>query len=399
MVTDANGRELGRVADVVVGVGAGPPRARRLVVRRTHERREAPWDAVLDLEGRGVEVRTGTTLVPEAPLADDELLLRRDVLDVQVFDLGGRALSRVADVRLSRSDGGHAISEVELGASGVLRRLGLRRVAGRFNPTIVDWSDVHLLSGRGHGLMLGPIVGGIGRLESGAVADMIGRIPVARGARMIEALPVDRAADALGRAGPRLGGAIVAALAPERAGRIVGSMPSDDATAVLRHVTPDERRQVLDRVPSQRARILERLLERRPRTAGGLMNPEVLVLLPGEGAAELLARVGREPPALDALLTVFATDPAGRVVGAVQPRALLAGDVTPWPVPVLPVDTPLDRVIDCFAVNDVLALPVTDSDGRLLGAVAVDDVLEELLAERLPGARRRSPVRLGRRSR
>jgi len=46
-------------------------------------------------------------------------------------------------------------------------------------------------------------------------------------------------------------------------------------------------------------------------------------------------------------------------------------------------------VIDVFAVEDVLALAVIDADGRIVGAVAIDDVLEELLVERLPQHRRR----------
>jgi Mg/Co/Ni transporter MgtE len=58
-------------------------------------------------------------------------------------------------------------------------------------------------------------------------------------------------------------------------------------------------------------------------------------------------------------------------------------------VPVLRLDTPLDEVIDVFAVEDVLAVPVVDADGRPVGAVAIDDVLEELLVERLPQHRRR----------
>ena len=51
------------------------------------------------------------------------------------------------------------------------------------------------------------------------------------------------------------------------------------------------------------------------------------------------------------------------------------------------------RVIDLFALQDHLALPVVDGAGHLVGVVAVDDVLEELLAERLPGQGRYARVR------
>ena len=87
-------------------------------------------------------------------------------------------------------------------------------------------------------------------------------------------------------------------------------------------------------------------------------------------------------------LTVFVVDDTGHVVGAVPPTHLLAGSSDPLPVPVLSVDQPVDEVIDLFALNDVLALPVVSSAGLLVGVVTIDDVLDELIAERLPGPRR-----------
>jgi len=62
-------------------------------------------------------------------------------------------------------------------------------------------------------------------------------------------------------------------------------------------------------------------------------------------------------------------------------------------VPAVPVSLPVGRLIDLFALHDFVAVPVVDDDGRLVGAVAVDDVLEELLAERLPGRTRFGGVR------
>jgi CBS domain-containing protein len=60
---------------------------------------------------------------------------------------------------------------------------------------------------------------------------------------------------------------------------------------------------------------------------------------------------------------------------------------------VVPVTLPVERVIDLFTLHDYLALPVVDAEGRLAGIVAIDDVLEELLAERLPGHGRYPRVR------
>jgi CBS domain-containing protein len=108
----------------------------------------------------------------------------------------------------------------------------------------------------------------------------------------------------------------------------------------------------------------------------------------GEPVERVRERLAADPPALEGLGTVFVLDADGRYATALTPTALLGGG-PPRRLPPLTVDTPLDAVIDVFAVEDVLALPVLDDDGRVVGAVAIDDVLEELLAERLPQHRRR----------
>jgi Mg/Co/Ni transporter MgtE len=99
-------------------------------------------------------------------------------------------------------------------------------------------------------------------------------------------------------------------------------------------------------------------------------------------------RLAADPPPLEGLATVFLHDADGRYTGAFTPVALLTGS-PPRRLAALRIDTPVDDVIDLFAVQDVLALPVLDAGDRLVGAVAIDDVLEELLAERLPQHRRR----------
>ncbi len=118
------------------------------------------------------------------------------------------------------------------------------------------------------------------------------------------------------------------------------------------------------------------------------MSPDPLTAPVGSSADELRQRLATRPPSIEALGTVFVVDDADRVVGAVPPTQLLAGSSDPVPVPVLSVDQPVDEVIDLFALNDVLALPVVNDAGTLVGAVTIDDVLDELIAERLPGTRR-----------
>jgi Mg/Co/Ni transporter MgtE len=79
-------------------------------------------------------------------------------------------------------------------------------------------------------------------------------------------------------------------------------------------------------------------------------------------------------------------------VGVIPARALLAGRGETIAVPPVRTDTPLEDVIELYAAYDVLALPVVDPSGALVGAVAIDDLLDVTLAEHLPGASRYGPL-------
>jgi sporulation protein YlmC with PRC-barrel domain len=392
-VTGPDGREVGTIKDVAVRLGEGYPALTHVLVhRRGGGTWAVTWSEVRKLDEDRLEL-TGTPHAGQTP-PDDVVWLRRDVLDCQVFDARGKRLARVADVRLEAGDGMARVVGVEVGVGAVLRRLGAGRLGRRWREDPIDWTDVHLASARGHTLALtGPTVH---RLSPSDLAELLGHLPAGRGADLLEELPARVAADALSHSRPRLGARLVRAIAPGHAASIIGEMSGDDATAALRHLSPAELEALLGHVETARAAQLRQLLAHPVQTAGGLMNPDVITAPAEADVATIRQRIADHPPRLEALLTVFLIDASGRPVGTVSSTSLVTG-APAAPVPrTVTLDTPVSDVVDIFALEDVLALPVVDDTERLVGVIAVDDVLEEVLAERLPGRRR---YRHGRRRR
>src|SRR3954454_11854015 len=137
-VATSDGVELGRLIDVTVRLDGARPRVRRIVVgARGHGSRLPRWDMVGSFEQGRVELRPGALPVAadtalDGALEPDELLLVRDVLDTQIVDVDRHRVARVAEVLLERDAAGAlTVAGVEIGLSGVLRRLGLRRLASR----------------------------------------------------------------------------------------------------------------------------------------------------------------------------------------------------------------------------------------------------------------------------
>ena len=119
------------------------------------------------------------------------------------------------------------------------------------------------------------------------------------------------------------------------------------------------------------------------------MNTDVRTATTSDTVEAIRERVAADPPELEGLATVFVLDDVGPPRRELRAEPICSpADQHRGPCPRSPASLPVERVIDLFALQDYLALPVVDDDGRLVGVIAIDDVLEELLAERLPGQSR-----------
>lgn len=402
------GGVVGHLVDLAVAAGEGAPHpavCRLAVGRGRRVRGWVAWAAVRSFEHDRVELASPPEGVvdgaAERAAGEGELLLRRDVLDTQVIDVAGKRLARVADVLLDRgpagADGrpGLLVVAVDVGSAGVWRRLGVDRLAERAAEQPVDWADLHLTSERGHALqMAGHLAGSgagpaaaaaLGRLPAAEMASAVSRLTPARAAGLLESVPAATAAQAVGAAHPRVGARLLRAVSPGTASGVMAHLPADDAVALLRGMPTEEVEPLLAGLHSERAATLRRLLAHPAGTAGGLMDTGVHTARPGEPVEVVRARLAADIPELEGLATVFVVDEAGRPIGSWEPNDLLAGRPEPRPVPAVAATEPVERVIDLFAVNDYLAVPVVDPAGRLVGVITIDDVMEELLAERLPG--------------
>lgn len=392
-VRSAGGSVVGHLRDATVQLGDDHPQVRRLVVggRRGGRRAGVDWADVASFEQGDIQLSTAGS--GDAGPAPGELLLARDVLDTQIVDLAGKRLARVSEVLLLRAGDTVRVAGVDVGAAGVWRRLGFHRAAERTSEQVVDWADVHLTSAPGHALALATPAAAVHRLTASELGAVVAHVSTAQAVDVLAAVPPAVAAGALSGSAPGVGARILGAVPAGTGSSVVAEMAVDDAAAVLRRLSKQAMEEVLANLTSERAATLRRLLAHPAGTAGGLMNTDVLTAPVGEPVEAIRARVASGLPELEGLATVFVVDGDGRPVGSFEPNDLLAGRPEPRPVPAVPVTLPAERVIDLFALQDYLALPVVDAGGRLVGVVAVDDVLEELLAERLPGRARFGGVR------
>jgi Mg/Co/Ni transporter MgtE len=170
-------------------------------------------------------------------------------------------------------------------------------------------------------------------------------------------------------------------MSPDDAADLIADLPPEIAETLLRLMEPDE------------AEDVRRLLRYEERTAGGMMTTEPVILPPDATVADALARVRNQElsPSLAAVVYVVRPPlepPTGRLLGLAhiqrllrEPPSTLLGAVLDESSASLKPTATLEEVARHLAAYNLVAAPVLDEDGRLLGAVTVDDLLDHLLPE------------------
>jgi Mg/Co/Ni transporter MgtE len=230
-------------------------------------------------------------------------------------------------------------------------------------------------------------------LKPADLAEVIHELTPKRRAEVAAALADERLADVLEELPEDDQVEILATLERERAADVLEAMEPDDATDLLKELTPEQREELLGHMEPDEAAPLRRLLTYDENTAGGLMTTEPVILAPDATIAHALAVVRKVELSPALASTVFVCRPpleapTGKFLGIVHIQRLLRepphgaiGGILDKEIEPLRVDSPLGLVTRMLATYNLVGLPVVDEDGRLLGAVTVDDVLDHILPD------------------
>ncbi|MFC3575779.1 magnesium transporter MgtE N-terminal domain-containing protein [Streptomyces yaanensis] len=390
-VFDPSGDQVGRVRDLVVmlRVGRRPPRLLGLVVELTTRRRIfLPMTRVTGVES-GQVITTGVLNVRRFEQRPTERLVFGELLDlrarlvetgeeVTVLDLSVHQLPARRDWEVDRVF-------VRKGKGGAFRR-------SKGETLTVEWSAVtgfSLEQGQGAESLLATFE----QLRPADLANVLHHLSAKRRAEVASALDDDRLADVLEQLPEDDQIEILGKLKEERAADVLEAMDPDDAADLLAELPKEEQERLLSLMQPADAADMRRLMAYEEKTAGGLMTTEPIVLRPDATVADALARVRNQDlsPALAAQVYVCRPPdetPTGKYLGTVHfqrllrdPPYTLVSSILDDDLQPLAPDAALPVVAGFFATYDMVAAPVVDESGSLLGAVTVDDVLDHMLPE------------------
>ncbi len=219
-------------------------------------------------------------------------------------------------------------------------------------------------------------------------------------ARMLDALDADARAYLFGLLKPEVASEVLLELdelhreklldemAPKEITRIVKHLDSDDAADLVGELEEPVKTEVLGRLDREEADTLRTLLAYDEDSAGGIMASEFVGISPAAGVDDAIQMIRENAEKMEDIYTIYAVDDEGKLRGVVSLRALLLArrgarleSIMEEPELTVPPEMDQEDVALRVRQYDLVEVPVVDGEGRMLGVITVDDVVDVLEEE------------------
>ncbi|HTV72673.1 MAG TPA: CBS domain-containing protein [Candidatus Acidoferrales bacterium] len=388
-------RSIGRVVDFLVEKPDDTfPRIDGFVVKTSYGRRYVPTADVADLDHDGtVELQT----LPDLPAKPDDqaLYLISDLFDKQIVDVDGRKVVRINDLEIVNTGGTLRVVAADIGVSGLLYRLGAHRLApklvDRIPRTLIAWDNVAPISDFNPSqVRLAVSQSRLSRLHPSELADIIAELSASDASRVFASLDDETAADALEHLDSDVQKTIIEELGTERAAGIIEEMDSDDAADLLGELDEAKQTELLAEMEPETAGELRALVQYDDDTAGGLMNTDFVWIYPHRTVAATIDKIRELAPESELIYYLYVTDERRKLLGVLSLRTLLLALPTAFIHKLMETDivsvtaeVSAEDVASTIARYDLIAVPVLDAEGVMLGIVTVDDAIDAIIPEKV----------------
>jgi flagellar motility protein MotE (MotC chaperone)/sporulation protein YlmC with PRC-barrel domain len=393
-VTDAQGQVRGRLKDIAVATGPDAGKVAGLVLKTRAGLCIVPSQDVMETPAGTLELRSPGAL---APLKDEGayLYLQQDLVDRQIIDIHGRKVVRVNDVDLEWMGQGAAhllrVTEVDVGLGGALRRVfkgllprtTLETLSRRFAAKGIPWQFVDVIEvDPARRVKLRIEYERLGEMHPSDLADILEDLSPAEREAVFTSLDEEVAAETLEEVEPKLQKALLEKLDEEKIADIVEEMDPGAAADLLAELPEEQSDAILEEMEPEERQEVEELLEFDEDSAAGCMTTDfvyvgteatvaqaVQALRTFDGDPESVTEVyilddKRVLRGLVSLARVVMALPETRLSVLTEPRVLSC-----------PADMHQNDLAEMFDKYNLHALPVVDTQSRMVGVVQADQVI------------------------
>jgi len=399
-VVDAAGETIGAISDVAIATREVFPRVTSLAFLGPEKTPfMLSWRKfVAEIDDEQVTLNVTRDALRFSYLQPDEILLHRDLLNQQIVDTQGMKVVRVNDLKISESRHQLRLLGAEVGTRGILRGLHptVERMAERIakifgaelSETIIAWNYMDLLDRDLSHVQLSVTHKRLHELHPADIADVLEQLSPAQRAKVFEHLDNTQAADTISELEDAFQADVIDDLGSQRASDILEIMDPDDAADVIGDLPYDKAEALLRLMGVEESSAIRGLLGYREKTAGGIMTPEVTTVTEEMTVQQVIEHLRGEAAENESIYYIYVTDSDSRLEGVISLRDLvvsepgtLIADIVTKDVITADVEDDQEDVAEMMSKYDLLAMPVVDETGKLLGIVTVDDALDVLEEE------------------
>lgn len=386
-------RRIGRLGDLAIVETGKLPEVTHLVIERPYgyPTLTVPWDKVLLISNHEIVLDLNEQMLGqfERVPQDNRILLNDHILDKKILDMDDHEVEVVYDVKLAFQGGKLYAAEVDFSHYRALRRLGFNKLAqllaDRNKENRVSWLYVQPLPEQldsfAGNIKLTVPKAQLSDIHPVDLADMLEELEGGQRVALFNALDTEQASDTLEEVEPRVQRELIHAIEKERAALLINDMSPAQAADILAILPRAEAAAILKLMDGDKSAKVEHIIDEHNEQILLYASPELIVLPAGTPAADVLDRYRELASGKDVVMYVYVTDASGALRGVVDLRELLAaepgqtlGDIMTEHVIALPKDGTLRDAVALFERYNFRALPVTDENDRLLGAVSSRDV-------------------------
>lgn len=395
-VYDSTGEKLGTVSDLAISTGEVFPRITSLAFKgpgRTPFM--ISWRKyVEDFTEDEVRLNTESYNIRFSYLQPTEVLLARDLLDQQIVDTQGLKIVRVNDLKLSPSGSQLRLLGAEVGVRGILRGLhpllekavvsGAKLLNRKIEEKIIAWNYMDLLDRDLSKVKLSVTHKRLDELHPADVADILEQLDPKQRAEVFNHLDDARSAEVIAELEDEFQAETLDDMDDSEVSGLLGQMDPDDAADIIRDLPYEKAETLLRLMGVEDAAEIRRLLGYRENTAGGMMTTRFVALSEDDTvgeAIETLRHLDEDFPTVHYVYVL--EEDSEKLVGVMSMRTLVLahndtrlGDVMYTDIISVPPDEDEEEVASDISKYDLVALPVVDEGGHMLGLVTVDDALD-----------------------
>ncbi len=323
-----------------------------------------------------------------------EILLARDLLDKQIVDTQGLKIVRVNDLKISPSGSQLRLLGAEVGVRGILRGLhpllekAVVGISGLFNidikEQIIAWNYMDLLDRDLSKVQLSVTHKRLEELHPADVADILEQLDPRQRAEVFRHLDAERSAEVIAELEDEFQAEALEDLDVAEVSGLLGHMDPDDAADIIRDLPYEKAERLLRLMGVDDAAEIRSLLGYKDDTAGGMMTTRFVSMFEDDTVGdtiEVLRGLDEDFPTVHYVYVL--EEDSEKLTGILSLRTLVLAqpstvlsDIMFTDVITVDPNEDEDEVAADISKYDMVALPVVDESGHMLGLVTVDDAIE-----------------------